>query len=255
MTGRTKFRLQKKQLLWAVPILAAVLVALRISFGPSSRSAMRQHLRERYNREFVILSTEKVPCDLLGHRVYSARTFTAAPKDDPDLRFFASSYWATDGFWPVIHHYYNDSYEEEQMLRIWEEEARTAGADYSLILERYPCSREAQTFRSGYDVVLSFGPEDLDQICPLLSQSMERMLAETPAQQGQMTSSTLRLRYREEDWPEDDCCTVDLILFYSLFHTGSSTFEWQSIDTDPGAIRQYILEEAARYERLKDLQG
>ena len=54
---------------------------------------------------------------------------------------------------------------------------------------------------------------------------------------------------------EDDCCTVDLILFYSLFHTGSSTFEWQSIDTDPGAIRQYILEEAARYERLKDLQG
>ena len=85
MTGRTKFRLQKKQLLWAVPILAAVLAALCISFGPSSRSAMRQHLRERYNREFVILSTEKVPCDLLGHRIYSARTFTAAPASSPPV--------------------------------------------------------------------------------------------------------------------------------------------------------------------------
>ncbi|RKI71007.1 hypothetical protein D7V91_01510 [bacterium 1xD42-67] len=254
MTGRAKFRLKKKQPLWALPILAAVLAVLCISFGPSSRSAMKQYLRERYGREFVILSSEKVPRDLLGHRVYSARTFTAAPKDDPDLRFFASSYWATDGFWPVIHHYCNDSYEEEQMLRIWEEEARTAGVDYSLVLERYPCSREAQTFRSGYGVILSFGPKDLDQICLLLSRSMERMLAETPAQQGRMTGSTLRLRYREEDWPEDNCCTVALTLFYSLFHTGNGASEWQNIDTDPEAIRECILEAAARYERQYDLQ-
>ena len=103
-------------------------------------------------------------------------------------------------------------------------------------------------------MILSFGPKDLDQICLLLSRSMERMLAETPAQQGRMTGSTLRLRYREEDWPEDNCCTVALTLFYSLFHTGNGASEWQNIDTDPEAIRQCILEAAARYERQYDLQ-
>ena len=235
----------------AVLILAALWAALYICFGPASRFGMARHLKERYGRDFVILSAETAPNGMLDSRVFTARTFTAAPKNDPDFRFYASSYLATDGFWPVLHRYYNDTYVEDQMLRIWEEDARAAGLECASHRERRPLSRQEETFCSGYWVNIHLTPDNLDQVCALLSHSMERMLAETPARQGELLSFRFNLFYREDSWPEDDSNLTMLTLFYNSYHVDSSShkYEWRSIDTDLEAIRQYILDEAARYEK------
>lgn len=240
----------KRTVLLAALILSAVLAALYVCFGPSSRFGMAKQLRERYGRDFVILSSEKAPGDSLGYCVFSARTFVAAPRDDRDFLFYASSYLASDGFWPVLHRYYRDTYVEDQLLRIWEREAQAAGLDYRVNRNGYPLSKPEENFYSGFRVNIDVTPDNLDRVCALLSASMERMLAETPAEQGDMLSFVFNLRYREDSWAEDDFNLTTLNLFHNLYHTDSA-FEWRDVDTDPEAIRQYILDEAARYASRK----
>lgn len=244
-------RLKNQHILWAILLLAALFWLYYLLLGPSSRFGMAKQLRERYGRDFVILSSEKASDDRLGHCVFSARTFVAAPRDDRDFRFYASSYLASDGFWPVLHRYYNDSYIEDQLLRIWETDARAAGLDYKVNRNRYPLSGQGEAFCSGFWVNIDVTPDNLDQVCALLSASMERMLAEAPAEQGDMLSFAFNLRYREDSWLEDDFNLTELSLFYSLYASKDGTYEWRGIDTDAQAIRQYVLDNAARYASWK----
>lgn len=251
MTHSSKRNLFKKSyFLWVLLLLITGFWLYSLLLGPASRLGMARQLKAQYGQEFIVLSSQKVPGDRLGYCVYSARTFTAAPKDDPDLRFYASSYLATDGFWPVLHRYCNDNYMEEQMLHIWKEESQEAGQDYRLGYERHPCSYEERTFCSGYRIALDLTPKNLDQVCTLLSHTMERILAETPAEQGKAASFHFRLSYSGESWPDDDHCSMELALFFQLNHSDAGSV-WGAVDTDPDAIRQYILDEAARHKNRK----
>ena len=243
-------RLKKQHILWVILLLAALFWQYYLLLGPSSRFGMAKQLRERYGRDFVILSSEKASGDRLGYCIFSAQTFVAAPRDDRDFRFYASSYLASDGFWPVLHRYYNDTYVENQLLCIWERDAQAAGLDYKVSRNRYPLSGQRETFCSGFRVNIDVTPDNLDQVCALLSASMERMLAETPAEQGNMLSFVFNLRYREDSWAENDSNLTTLNLFHNLYHADSA-FEWRDVDTNPEAIRQYILDEATRYASRK----
>lgn len=241
-----KYQLRKLLLPAGIILLAAGMLAV-LFFGPSSRFRMERHLKELYGEEFFILFSEKVPGDEIEGPAWSACAFTATPRSDPDFRFYAFSILATDGFWPVPSRYFTDNYEEHRMLRIWEEEAASAGVQYQITYDRYPYRSTEEAYYSGICVHISLTPENTDEICELMSKSMERMLAETSAENGRMTCFDFFLRYREEDWPADEECAVTIMLFNNLYH-GENGSEWREVDTDAAAIREYILKEAQDYE-------
>lgn len=232
--------IKKIGLLLLTSILIISLTAC--DFHIKSQREVEKYLEERYGQEFTVLSSASVTDDY-DSDVWRAKVYTVSPKDDPDTCFYVFNIVEGESFGvPGFRNLMKDTYTSDTIGAIFEELAEGTNLEYEL---NYTSPVKSSTeYHSGLRITIDpVSPENLTEVCELLSQTFTDTLVKIPGAETLMiTTITIIIHYREQDWPEEDFCSIWISPF-SEYHQDQG---WVPIDTDADAIREYILSEVSR---------
>lgn len=245
---------RKAGICFAGLICALALLLTSCDFHIMSKREVEKYLEEQYNREFMVLSSESVTDDYFDDDVWRVKAYTVSPKDDPDTCFYAYNIVEGESFGvPGFRNSLHDTYAGDIMGAAFAEHAEDTELEYELDYT-YPVKSSSEYHSYLWITFDPVFPEDLTEICELLSQTFSDTLEKVPEAKEQHVSTNIRIRYREHDWPDEKYCLIWIRPFAQYEwneETGKS--ELIPFDTDADAIREYILDEAGEYkERLHE---
>ena len=225
---------------------ALVLLLTSCDFHIMSKGEVEEYLEKQYNTEFTVLSSESVTDDYYDD-VWRVRVYIVSPKDDPDNIVEGESF-GVPGFRNSLH----DTYVGDIMGATFLEQAADTELEYKLDYT-YPVKSSSEYHSHlwiSFDPVF---PEDLTEICELLSRTFTGTLEKIPWAQDKQSSTHIRIWYREHDWPDEKFCLIWIEPF-ARYEWNKETGKNELIPFNPeaDAIREYILDEAGEYkERMQ----
>lgn len=234
----------KARIGFAVLVCAVAVLLNSCDFRLMSNREVEKYLEEQYGQKFTVLSSESVTDDWYRDHVMRARAYTVSPKNDPDTSFCAFNLVEGESFgiWGVRNSLI-DTYASDIIGAVFLEQAADTELEYELHYT-YPVmssSRYHSRLWITFDPVF---PEDLTEVCELLSQTFTDTLERAPGAQGHDTLAEIRIFYREPNWPDEEYCLIRIETF-ARYERNEETglLELIPFDADADAIRDYILDE------------
>lgn len=230
-------------------ILAGALALLFTScdFQLMSNREVEQTLERNYGKEFTVISSERISSDDYASDVYRARVYVVSPKDDPETQFFAFNTVRGESFGvPGFANGLSDTYILDIFREAFESRAADMDVEYSFDYV-YPV-KSSSVYYSDLNVDIDpVSSENLEAVCEVLSLVFTDTLEEIPEAREFLIGVTIRIRYREPEWSEEETCVIRIDPFYGYYwNEETSKYERGTIDTDAEAIRKYILYEVSK---------
>ena len=251
MTGKVKTRI-----CFAGLVCALVLLLTSCDFHIMSKREVEEYLEKRYDKEFTVLSSESVTDDYYDNDVWRVKAYIVSPKDDPDTCFYAYNIVEGESFGvPGLRNSLHDTYVGDTMGAVFLKHATDTALQYQL---DYTCPiKSSSEYHS--NLWISFDPvfpEDLTEVCELLSRTFTDTLEKIPEAKDGWVSIRIRIRYREHDWPDEKYCLIWIEPFAQYeWNKETKKSEWISIDLDADAIREYILDKVSEYKESLQQTG
>lgn len=201
-------------------------------------SLVELYYERQDGREFTVLSSESVT-DYYYYDVWRVRAYTVSPKDDPETQFFVFNTVEGESFGvPGFRNGLRDTYSLDIFSKAFETRAADKDVEYSFDYI-YPVKSSSVYYSDLYVNIEPVSSENLKTVCTVLSQAYADTFEEV---QDIPYGVNIRFTYREPTWPEDQSCFIRI---------GSYELSTK-VDTSAEAIREYILNEAGKYqERLQ----
>lgn len=248
MKGR-KDRTAKSKICIFVSICLAAMLFTSCDFRLMSRREVEEQLKKRYGREFTVISSESVTDDYYDDDVYRVKLYVVSPEDDPDTRFYAYNIVEGESFGvPGFRNSLTDTYAADLIGAAFEERAADTELGYEFSYT-YPIKSSSQYHSRLRITIDPVFPEDLEEVCELLSRTFADVLGKIPAWEGMGTEAWIMVRYREPDWPKEDVCSVWITPFsQECWNTETKKLEWISLGADAEVILECIMHEVNRYK-------
>ena len=251
MTGKVKARI-----CFAGLVCALALLLTSCDFHIMSKREVEEYLEKRYGKEFTVLSSESVTDDYYDNDVWRVKAYIVSPKDDPDTCFYAYNIVEGESFGvPGFRNSLHDTYIGDIIGAAFLEQAADTELEYKLDYT-YPVKSSSEYHSYlwiSFDPVF---PEDLTEICELLSRTFADTLEKIPGAQDERASTRIRIWYREHDWPDEKYCFIWIEPFAQYeWNKETKKSEWISIDLDADAIREYILDKVSEYKESLQQTG
>ncbi len=245
MTGNVKVKTCFASL---VCVLALLLTSC--DFRLMSKQEVEKYLEKRYGREFTVLSSESVTDSYCDDDVWRVKAYTVAPKDDTGACFCVFNIVEGESFGILgFRNSLCDTYAGDVMGEAFVEQAANTELEYALNYT-YPV-RASSKYHSSLQITIDpVFPEDLTEVCELLSRTFTDTLNRIPGAKDRDTSASIQIRYREPDWPDEKFCSIWIEPF--------SRYEWNEkagrnesvpFDISADAIRESILDETSKYKK------
>ena len=251
MTGKVKTRI-----CFAGLVCVPVLLPTSCDFHIMSKREVEEYLEKRYDKEFTVLSSESVTDDYYDDDVWRVKAYIVSPKDDPDTCFYAYNIVEGESFGvPGFRNSLHDTYIGDIIGAAFLEQAADTELEYKLDYT-YPVKSSSEYHSYlwiSFDPVF---PEDLTEICELLSRTFADTLEKISGAQDERASTRIRIWYREHDWSDEKYCFIWIEPFAQYeWNKETRKSEWISFDSDADAIREYILDEVGEYKEKLQQTG
>lgn len=244
MTGKIKARI-------CFAVLVCVLAVLFTScdFRLMSNREVEKYLEEQYSQEFTVLSSESVTDDYYDD-VWRVRAYTVSSKDAPDTSFCAFNIVEGESFGILgFRNSLIDTYASDIIGAVFSEQAADTELEYELHYT-YPVTSSSKYHSRLWITFDPVFPEELTEVCELLSQTFTDTLEKVPGAQGHYTLAEIRIFYREPGWTDEEYCLIRIETF-ARYERNEETglLELIPFDADADAIREYILDEVGEYKK------
>ncbi|MDE7308333.1 MAG: hypothetical protein K2N61_06650 [Lachnospiraceae bacterium] len=252
MTSKVKARI-----CFAGLVCALALLFTSCDFHIMSKREVEEYLKKRYSREFTVLSSESVTDDYYDDDVWRVKAYIVSPKDDPDTCFYAYNIVEGESFGvPGFRNSLHDTYAGDIIGAAFLEQAADTELEYKLDYT-YPVKSSSEYHSYLWITFDPVFPEDLKEICEMLSRTFTDTLEKIPEAQDNHASTSIRIWYREHDWSDEKFCSIWIQPFAQYeWNEETGKNELIPFDTDADAIREYILDEVDEYkERLQQARS
>ncbi len=250
MAGKIKARICFASLICALAFLLN-----SCDFRLMSKREVEEYLERQYGQEFTVLSSESVTDDYYDD-AWKVRAYMVSPKDNPHTYFCAFNVIEGESFGVFgFRNYLHDTYAGDILGTVFLEQAADTELEYELDYT-YPVKSSSEYHSYLWIRFASVFPENLTEVCQLLSRTFTDTLERVPGAQDKDTSTRIQIQYREPDWPDEEFCLIWIEPF-ALYEWNEATshYELRAMDTDAEAIREYILDEVSEYkERLQQTE-
>lgn len=232
-------------------ICALMLPLTSCDFRLMSKREVEEYLEKQYGQEFTVLSSESVTDDY-DDNVWRARVYIVSPKDNPDTCFYAFNVVEGESFGIFgFRNYLQDTYAGDIIGTVFVEHAANTELEYELDYT-YPVKTSSEYHSDLRIKIAPVFPEDLTEVCELLSRTFADTLEKLPEAQDKYTSTRVQIQYREPDWPDEEFCLIWIEPFAVYeWNEMTSCYEKGAMDTDAEAIRAYILDEVGTYKEKR----
>lgn len=213
-------------------------------FRLMSKREVEDQLEKWYGQKFTVLSSRSVTDDYYMDDVWRVKVYVVSPEDDPDTCFYAYNIVEGESFGvPGFRNSLTDTYASDLIGAVFEEYAADTELNYELDYT-YPVKSSSE-YHSRLQILIDpVFPEDLTEVCELLSRTFADTLEKIPEQEGRSTWADIGIRYREPDWPEEDFCMIWITPFsQGYWNPETKTYEWFSVGGNAEVIREYIMNE------------
>ncbi len=245
MAGKIKARV-----CFASLICALMVLLISCDFRLMSKGEVEEYLERQYGQEFSVLSSESVTDDYYDEEVWRVRAYIVSPKDNPHTCFCAFQVVEGESFGVFgFRNYLHNTYAGDIIGEVFLEQAADTELEYELDYT-YPV-KSSSKYHSNLQIKIGpVFPEDLTEVCELLSRTFTDTLEKVPGAEEENTSTRIQIQYREPNWPDEEFCVIWMEPFalYEWNH-GTSRYEKGAMDTDAASIQEYILDEAGEYKK------
>lgn len=243
-----------KRRLCLVALVCALMLGLSAcDFRLMSKREVENQLEEWYGQEFVVRSSKSITDDYYMDDIWCAKVYIVSPKDDPDIFFYSFNVVEGESFGvPGFRNWLSDTYAADIIGAVFKERAADAGIEYELDYT-YPVKSSSKYHSHLWITIDPVFPEDLTEVCELLSQTFADALEKIPRAEGRSTEAGIKIQYRETDWPDEDFCSIWIEPFSQLYwNETTKTHEWISIGADAEIIRECIMKEVDSYKSRRE---
>lgn len=248
MAGKIKARICFVSLICTLAVLLT-----SCDFRLMSKREVKEYLERQYGKEFTVLSSESVTDDYYDDDVWRVRAYIVSLKDNPDTCFYAFNVVEGESFGIFgFRNWLIDTYASDIIGTAFLEQAADTELEYELYYT-YPVKLSSEYHSYLWIKFVPVFPEDLTEVCELLSRTFTDTLEKVPEAQDKNTLTRIQIQYREPDWPDENFCLIWIEPFALYeWNEATSLYERGAMDTDAEAIREFILDEVGEYkERLQ----